>query len=374
MCDIPSVLEVEFNSKRDLALSLLDDLTAIESTGVKGVSKLKSKIKQELVFLNKVRDAGNLKKEHLACSNIHHYSALLSYIKQSENCVSLLETFNFVEEETGKKKICVDVVSQGKLKWTKVIARNPKALLQILKGEGEYLQKSVMDHASEYLACAEQNLVLFRPPVVEFHFACGLEKEVSDVLENIGVQVSGNVIDSENNSLVPCRTADTLSPDTINKLNLGVTAMVAYVSALTNGNCHVNLKGKVLSQQAEWERVRPVKPVLDKYFEGRKLYACKTAVDTFRAIVDAIGGPSEKVRAYELLERVCVVDDVPCSTLPVGGQIKPRSLVIFGTGQAIHAITVTANTSFVRAAQQQGVRFDVLFHEARALTERKEIH
>lgn len=76
-------------------------------------------------------------------------------------------------------------------------------------------------------------------------------------------------------------------------------------------------------------------------------------METFKAIVDAIGGSGEQSRAEELLERVTVVDDVPCTSLPVGGQIKLRSLVIFGTGQAIHAITVTANTSFVRAAQQQ---------------------
>ncbi|BES94672.1 Protein of unknown function (DUF1308) [Nesidiocoris tenuis] len=369
-----AILEEEFQSKLDLALSLLQDLADIEQKGVSGVNKLRSKIEQDLVFLNKVKQSGNLKKEHLASSNIHHYSAIVSYVKQSENCVSLLEVFKYEDEDAGKKKISVDVVSCGKSKWTKVIARNPKALSQILKGEGEYLKKSVMDHASQYLTAASQNSVFFSPPVIEFYFACGLEKEVAQTLEKIGIQVSGKVIDIENNSLVLSRPIDYSSPDTIKKLNLGVTAMIAYVSALTNGNCHVKLKGKILSQLAEWERARPVKPVLDSYFRDKELYACKTAVEKFQGIVDAIGGPGEQQRAKSLLPRIHVVDDVPCTSLSLGGQIKSRSLIIFGTGQAIHAITVTANTSFVRAAQQQGVRFDVLFHEARALTERKEIH
>ncbi|CAB0002252.1 unnamed protein product [Nesidiocoris tenuis] len=235
-----AILEEEFQSKLDLALSLLQDLADIEQKGVSGVNKLRSKIEQDLVFLNKVKQSGNLKKEHLASSNIHHYSAIVSYVKQSENCVSLLEVFKYEDEDAGKKKISVDVVSCGKSKWTKVIARNPKALSQILK--------------------------------------------------------------------------------------------------------------------------------------DKELYACKTAVEKFQGIVDAIGGPGEQQRAKSLSPRIHVVDDVPCTSLSLGGQIKSRSLIIFGTGQAIHAITVTANTSFVRAAQQQGVRFDVLFHEARALTERKEIH
>lgn len=54
----------------------------------------------------------------------------------------------------------------------------------------------------------------------------------------------------------------------INTLNLDVTAMMAYVSNMTNGHCNYVFKQEVLTQQCAWEAERPVKPILEKLFEG----------------------------------------------------------------------------------------------------------
>lgn len=54
------------------------------------------------------------------------------------------------------------------------------------------------------------------------------------------------------------------------RLNLDVTAMIAYVSSLTNGGCQYKFKEPLLTQQAEWERKRPAKPMLDQIFQGNK--------------------------------------------------------------------------------------------------------
>lgn len=54
----------------------------------------------------------------------------------------------------------------------------------------------------------------------------------------------------------------------INLLNLDVTAMMAYVSNMTNGHCHFIFKQEVLTQQSAWEAERPVKPILEKLFKG----------------------------------------------------------------------------------------------------------
>lgn len=54
----------------------------------------------------------------------------------------------------------------------------------------------------------------------------------------------------------------------INVLNLDVTAMMAYVSNMTNGYCRYVFKQDVLTQQAAWEAERPVKPILEKLFAG----------------------------------------------------------------------------------------------------------
>lgn len=48
--------------------------------------------------------------------------------------------------------------------------------------------------------------------------------------------------------------------------------------------------------------------------------------------------------------------------------------ILFGTGDQEKAITVTANSGFVRAAKQSGVIYSVFHHEARALSEIKEKH
>lgn len=52
------------------------------------------------------------------------------------------------------------------------------------------------------------------------------------------------------------------------RLNLCVTTMIAFVSSLTNGGCHCTFVEPLLNQQAEWERVKPVKPFLDNLFKG----------------------------------------------------------------------------------------------------------
>ena len=55
------------------------------------------------------------------------------------------------------------------------------------------------------------------------------------------------------------------------RLNLDITAMIAYVSALTNGHADHEFAEPILAEQAAWERERPVKPVLDRLFGNKKL-------------------------------------------------------------------------------------------------------
>ncbi|KAL1122234.1 hypothetical protein AAG570_003639, partial [Ranatra chinensis] len=198
---------------------------------------------------------------------------------------------------------------------------------------------------------------------VEFNFACGIEGDLARELVDTGISVGGNIIDWEAegdcgidfSGLVPTRIDENIC------LNLDVSTMIVYVSALTNGHNDRKLRSKVLSQQAEWEKVRPVKPILDKLFEGRKLFACESAVRSFKSIVAILGGEGEKRRAESLLSCVTVVPDTICRSLRVGGHIKEKSMAVFGTGLAIKAITVTANGGFVRAASKQVIFFFFFF-------------
>jgi hypothetical protein len=84
----------------------------------------------------------------------------------------------------------------------------------------------------------------------------------------------------------------------------------------------------------------------------------------FKSIVSILGGPGEVIRANELLTRITVVPNMfsphTQAQLKLGGKIKQRSLAVFGTGDALRAVTVSANEGFVRAAKCQVIR--VLHH------------
>lgn len=46
--------------------------------------------------------------------------------------------------------------------------------------------------------------------------------------------------------------------------------MLAYCSSVTNGSANLyDFNVPVLKQQAEWERLRPQKPILDAFFKGK---------------------------------------------------------------------------------------------------------
>jgi len=163
--------------------------------------------------------------------------------------------------------------------------------------------------------------------------------------------------------------------DACQRANLDITTLISYVSSLSHGRCHFTFREQVLTEQAAQERQHQVLPRLEAFMAGKELYACRSAVDDFQVILDTLGGPGEKARAQELLARVRVVPDQPSERtlrLTASGKVNARSLMIFGTGDSLRAVTMTANSGFVRAAANQGVRYSVFVHQPRALTEGKE--
>uniref|UniRef100_UPI00358E9CFA UPF0415 protein C7orf25 homolog isoform X2 n=1 Tax=Myxine glutinosa TaxID=7769 RepID=UPI00358E9CFA len=157
--------------------------------------------------------------------------------------------------------------------------------------------------------------------------------------------------------------------------NLDVSTLITLVSTLSHSRCHFLFKEEVLTAQASEERDCPVLPSLLTFLRGRSLITCKSAAIAFASIVATLAGLSERARARSLfLGHLTIVPDGPLqhSVLSRSGRINDRSLVIFGTGEHHHAITVTANAGFVRAASQKDVNFAVHVHRPRALTEAKE--
>ncbi|XP_037303170.1 UPF0415 protein C7orf25 homolog, partial [Manduca sexta] len=330
------------------------------------------------------------------CSNLRHLGAMVECSKRP-GVLAVCKIFHINETN----KLLIDIISeQGKI-WTKVIARNPKSLSALSAGKASYGARSILDQAEDYLECAKLYPCMYQPPKVIFEFMSGIEENLANKLKAIGIIVKGEILpnsvyiedcddswsseSSDEESL--CNQQSSLEQVSqcmeehpkIDTLNLDVTAMMAYVSNMTNGHCNYVFIQEVLTQQCAWEAERPVKPVLERLFEGKSLVCCRTAWDDFEKIVNTLGGPMEKVRTEELKKMVEVFpddyggdDDYPRHNLKVRGHVRLRSKIIFNFGHRIKALTVSANEGFLRSSLQQGVTYAAFIHESRALTEGKE--
>ena len=346
---------------------------------IPGVDKLNRKIHKELQFLQKFKvNPEKLKIEHLQCSNLLHLSAIVQALGDCSEPYQVLKSYS------GPRKITVDIVAKKGAEWIKVIARSPQALEKLSTGDQAYGQKSLIDQAQDYINAAEENMYHFKPPTLVFVFHAGVPEKAHYKLTALGIKVIGDIVpmtgmdsDEDLDDLHvndENRNQEAFDRVDHHTLNLDITAMVAYVSALTNGHTQYEFQEFLMNQQAGWERSKPAKPLLDALFNDKSLITCQSAINDFQAILSTLGGPGEKTRAEKFLERVKVVPDQisdKVKNLKCGGKVRERSKVIFGTGDALKVVTVSANTGFVRAAQSQNIDLAVISHEPRALTEDK---
>ena len=149
-------------------------------------------------------------------------------------------------------------------------------------GSQQFGQKSFLDQAEQMMECASQNPELFQTPSVKFAFFNGLTPAVVDAVQSRGVSVLGPDL-----KLVASEATQSLDAANINVLNLDITAMVAYVSALTNGYADYTFKESILTDQAARERSHPAKPPLEQLFKGKRLICCQSAASDFLTITKA---------------------------------------------------------------------------------------
>lgn len=280
----------------------------------------------------------------------------------------------------------------------KAIGRKAEALHNIWLGRGQYGDKSIIKQAMDFLQASRQQLVQYSNPHIIFAFFNGVSCPMAEKLKEMGISVRGDIVavnglmktsdesEDEGESLQVTKVdrdnliASVAFPteirvDLCNRVNMDITTLITYVSALSYGGCYFIFKEKVLTEQATEEREESVLPLLEEFMKGKELFACESAVKDFQVILETLGGAGEKSRAALLMERIGVVPDQPSERalrLVPSSKINSRSQTIFGTGDTLKAITMTANSGFVRAAANQGVRFSVFIHQPRALTESKE--
>ncbi|XP_063306726.1 UPF0415 protein C7orf25 homolog [Pelobates fuscus] len=385
-----------------------EDLSRSRAGGVEGGAKLCSKLNAELKFLQKV-EAGKviIKESHLRSTNLTHLQAIIESAESLEEVVSVLHVFSYNDGYGEKQTLVVDVVANGGHTWVKAIGRKAEALHNIWLGRGQYGDKSIIKQAEDYLQASRQQPVQYSSPHIIFAFYNSVSSPMAEKLKEMGISVRGDIVAV--NSLEEDPLADNFSSgsesddesseflhvgkvdrenvvasvafptefkvEVCNRVNLDITTLITYVSALSHGGCHLVFKQQVLTEQAAQERQEKVLPLLDSFMKGKELFACECAVKDFQSILKTLGGQGEKERAAALLERVTVVPDQPSERalkLAISSKINSRSITIFGTGDTLKAITMTANSGFVRAAGNQGVKFSVFIHQPRALTESKE--
>nr|XP_020654072.1 UPF0415 protein C7orf25 homolog [Pogona vitticeps]XP_020654073.1 UPF0415 protein C7orf25 homolog [Pogona vitticeps]XP_020654074.1 UPF0415 protein C7orf25 homolog [Pogona vitticeps]XP_020654075.1 UPF0415 protein C7orf25 homolog [Pogona vitticeps]XP_020654076.1 UPF0415 protein C7orf25 homolog [Pogona vitticeps]XP_020654077.1 UPF0415 protein C7orf25 homolog [Pogona vitticeps]XP_020654078.1 UPF0415 protein C7orf25 homolog [Pogona vitticeps]XP_020654080.1 UPF0415 protein C7orf25 homolog [Pogon len=367
--------------------------------GIEGGSKLCSKLKAEVKFLNKVKSGKvAIKESHLKSTNLTHLQAIIDSAENLEEVVGVLHVFTYQDKCGEKQSLVVDVVANGGHTWVKAIGRKAEALHNIWLGRGQYGDKSIIKQAEDFLQASCQQPVQYSKPHIIFAFFNGVSCPMAEMLKEMGISVRGDIaavnglmkpadesedegeclqvtkVDREN-LIASIAFPTEIRVDLCNRVNLDITTLITYVSALSYGGCYFIFKEKVLTEQATEEREESVLPLLEEFMKGKELFACESAVKDFRVILETLGGAGEKCRAALLMERISVVPDQPSERalrLVPSSKINSRSLIIFGTGDTLKAITMTANSGFVRAAANQGVRFSVFIHQPRALTESKE--
>ncbi|KAI8038934.1 hypothetical protein M5D96_007637 [Drosophila gunungcola] len=350
--DVQEKLNEEAHKKVKLGEELKKALIDFED--LPGVSKVQRKIQQELKFLNKVITTKSVKEHHITSSNFVYYDFLIKTLRLQQGVVDINAVFRL---ESRDNPLRVDIVANNGLKWVKVIARNSKSVEDAAKGCVSIGARSVLDQAEDYLEASELSFCMFQRPKIVFYFSNKIEDSLHEELLEMGVQTAS--LESPDSDLDQYAT-------TSNELNLDVTTLLAYVSALTNGSANWVYKEPLLTEQAERERASPLKPLLEKILEGKTLVCCQLAYDAFQSILDIVGGEGERKRAEELMNRVTVFPDVEnipeeFSHIRFTANVNERSLKIFSFGMARQIFTVTSNKAFVRSAKMQAH-----FHERRS--------
>ncbi|CAF0939013.1 unnamed protein product [Rotaria sp. Silwood1] len=369
---------------------------------IPGIGKLERKFRAEDRFLKRLRtDTSDVNVNHLKSSNLTHLRAVLEQIEEigPENVNGVLVPF---KDSRSQLLICELVYNEGRT-WMKVIARNAQALHLIWKGNGHYGQRSILISMRQYLDTARCNEIHYQTPDIVFYFVQGVTEPLANLLKKNGIIVKGSIVevnedvekrlqivddysssdsdeeshsetDDDNDDEIINNNLELMSSHEPTKINLDVSTLICLVSELTHGGHIYRYPSKWLEVPAELERAEHLAPKLENYMKGKELFICQTAYEEFNSIVSTVGGPNEKKRAEELFKRLTIVPDClseRSAVLQESVKIKPRTKIIFGTGDHLRAVTMTANRGFVRAAAQQGVPFAVYLHESRALTEQQ---
>lgn len=117
-----------------------------------------------MIALFQVLTTHQVKINHISCSNLVHFNYLVQTLSRTAD----VQHLDYPVKVGGNRKATgrVDIVADHGRTWIKVIARNPKALSDVVNGEASYGTKSILDHAEYYAHAARENPCRFVTPKV----------------------------------------------------------------------------------------------------------------------------------------------------------------------------------------------------------------
>lgn len=326
----------------DLAKAALSELQTLiqqsvdDSKLLAAYVKVEKKLKSEIRALQKQPTA----RTNRSSSNLPYLYGVIDVLKQSNGVQQVITDWK-------KYNLRIDVVCDGGRTWKKVIARDPQSLHLIWAGNGHYGHKDAVSTLAKYVEAAKRESE-YSPPAIACVFTKGVTADMAEHLESTGVKVEGARVpvsedvlrrlqgtettddecsdysgseeayssdDSTTTETFPTTSSESddvasiVALPTEQKIFLDVTTMVIYVSDVCNGGENFQFKDAMMAEQAEQERVTPVKPFIDKYFKNRRLITCQAAMENYTSFMSLLGGAEEQERAAELVKRITVVPD-----------------------------------------------------------------
>lgn len=373
---------------------------------LEGLGKLKSLIRNEFKFLNRLAmNPATIKASHTKCSNLVYLEAVLSQIEQNPLEFHALQTFKFVKgnQNDVTETVRVDVVSQDGQKWYKVKASSSWEV-EIADSEDSDSsegfvgkQPAIIKQTQCLVEAARQNPVHFKAPQITVKFTDSMPPNALLAnLRSIGAAVELRGHSQPRNT----RKMEYAVPELTHSLNLDTTTLIALVTDI----CHLFdqipfevYDVEALQEQFRNEQNEQLLPVLQSVFDGHDLVTTRTAFTKFCDIVSLMGGPREKARAKAMFSpnmaqhpsnsheqneshegrsmfKIRVIDDRISdrfTNLSLSAKSKHNAMIV-GTGDFHQMTTVTANASLERSITEKGLRnVSLWIHQPRSLIERR---
>jgi hypothetical protein len=115
----------------------------------------------------------------------------------------------------------------------------------------------------------------------------------------------------------------------------------------------------------------PLLKQLNPHLEGRELFVVNAAVAQFETLLSQFGGAREKERWTKLLSQLQIIPDSDARSELVdraAGSLSAAQKLVFSAGDALRAVTLTANGRAAAGLKSRGVPIPVHVHRPVWLT------